>query len=342
MTTLVEPADYPAAVAAALLPLRRERSAPPPEASACFPVSARYAPPSTLQPSPDKAARARAQGGAPDAVAFAAFEGQDFAAAARLRGELSAGRVLSGLVGAWSFEAVYDELRASPRALAPGPPRDEDDEDREDGEDGEDGGGAGGDAGGLCFAVGDGDGALLCGRHSARLTLRADGSFRARCRHDAAGPGAEDRSLALDARGRWAYLLGEQRLVLAPADAALRLAVAGLALDRDASRCTLTISRGARHLAAPGAPGAPGARGGPVREWRTLRYALRRADELADAPDARDARDSRGLGTSRVSFGASNVAVFGEDEGAGADDGGSDADSSFAEAEDRAPRSYFY
>jgi hypothetical protein len=274
------PPGYAAAVALALSPLRRARSpvaaapaagegaAQPSAAGEAAPGSAPF--PYRFPPAARSWQEAPAAHSASAAAAAAFFDGQDIARAVGAAGALAGGHALSGLVGAWGFaSAAYDELDAGApsaraRALMLG-----DDEALP----------ASASASASAVAPRPPPAAMLCGSHEARLTLRADGSFRARARHVALGPGAGGRSVELEARGRWAYLLGEQRLALAPRDSRMRVSVEGLELGRDADRVELCVCIGGPAEAADGAP--------PRRAWITLRYALVR-DDLADARDAED------------------------------------------------------
>jgi hypothetical protein len=245
---------YAEAVRLALSPLRKATGEAL-ESSATFPISKRYPPTESIQTAP-----APYESSINSSAAF--FEGQDFAAMACLRGDISAGQILSGLVGSWHFFSAYDELYASPAA---------EETRRNIGGSVED-----------CLVVEDA-GTQLCGSHEARLTLRPDGTFTTFASHIALGPGAGHRSINLSTEGRWAYLLGEQRLALASIDSSFRVRVRGLTLKQDGEKLTLTLSKGSDEVSTEGPKSG--------RKWISLEYDLIR-DEDAFIDDARDEFDS--------------------------------------------------
>lgn len=65
----------------------------------------------------------------------------------------------------------------------------------------------------------------LRGSHAARLELHHSGIFRARLTHQAAGPSAVDRSINMDAVGKWVFLPGSSKIVLIPDDRTMRIAI---------------------------------------------------------------------------------------------------------------------
>jgi hypothetical protein len=240
---------YAEAVRLALSPLRKPVGEPV-ESSATFPVTKRFPASESLQiaPAPYEASLS-------SSAAF--FEGQDFAAMACLRGDISSGKVLSGLIGSWSFFTPYDELYCSPAA----------NETRD-------------------INIGKSDicevedvGTQLCGSHEARLTLRSDGTFTSFAAHCALGPGSSHRSINLSTEGRWAYLLGEQRLALASTDSSFRVRVQGLQLKQDGERLKLTLSKGSDEVSIEGSKTG--------RKWITLEYLLQR-DEDAFIDESKD------------------------------------------------------
>lgn len=238
---------YAEAVRLALSPLRKATGEIV-ESSATFPINKRFPSTDSIQTAP-----APYESSINSSAAF--FEGQDFAAMACLRGDISAGLVLSGLVGSWHFYSAYDELYASPAA-----------EETRSGNDGD-------------YLVVEEVGIQLCGSHEARLTLRADGTFTTFASHIALGPGSAHRSINLSAEGRWAYLLGEQRLALASTDSCFRVRVRGLTLHQDGEKLTLTLSKGSDEVSTEGPKSG--------RKWISLEYNLSR-DEDAFVDETRD------------------------------------------------------
>jgi hypothetical protein len=222
------------------------------------------------------------------------------AAAVRVKGELQAGGVDARMAGAYGHFSTYDEV-----PVPPGPHgsvnqvRNSFDV----------------TASSALYGSAIFSQPTLRGSHSGRLELRADGAFRARLCHQAAGPRAEERSINLDAVGRWSYLEGSSRLVLAPNDKSMRVEVTALGpvfaaggtgtLAEEEQRQTRASASlqsspssvassnqedaddAARRVLASDAAvgllvtihqGSRGERGGGERVWKTLSYPCLRAE----------------------------------------------------------------
>ena len=135
---------------------------------------------------------------------------EDLGLEVTLQGHLSAGTINPDFVGAYGYFASYDELpipKGPNGTIRSNIPKDS-------------------------FMISHSkvensifhEGTLR-GSHSARLELHANGIFRARLTHQAAGPAADERSINIDAVGKWIYLSGSSKMVLVPADRTLRIEI---------------------------------------------------------------------------------------------------------------------